>query len=151
MPYFGKHSLILLENLHQDGQIIAKQAITVGLDFSIIETARDKETHDYYLKKKLSKVPYEKTKHRIYPDNFCRAFHAIPYPIMWPDKQKSIDKKILALNRIFILAGILFGISTKLRNDGIIRHKLRWGGDWDKDFIFDDQTFFDYIHFELIE
>ena len=28
-------------------------------------------------------------------------------------------------------------------------NNMRWGGDWDKDFDLDDQTFNDLCHFEL--
>ena len=42
-------------------------------------------------------------------------------------------------------AGYVQGVAEQL---GI---KIRWGGDWDSDFDFKDQTFNDLVHFELRE
>jgi peptidoglycan L-alanyl-D-glutamate endopeptidase CwlK len=45
----------------------------------------------------------------------------------------------------FFLAGHIMATAKRLG------YKLKWGGDWDMDMDFDDQTFFDLVHFELIE
>lgn len=44
--------------------------------------------------------------------------------------------------RFYQLAGIIIGIGASMG------YKIRWGGDWDGDRFFDDQTFNDLVHFE---
>lgn len=44
----------------------------------------------------------------------------------------------------FLVAGAMFAYAHL---HGI---PLRWGGDWDQDFNFSDQTFNDYVHFEVL-
>jgi len=44
----------------------------------------------------------------------------------------------------------MFATAERLYNEGKITHKLRWGGDWDSDKVFDDQNFDDLPHFELV-
>ena len=61
-----------------------------------------------------------------------RAVDVAPYPIDWDDT-----------DRFYHFAGYVFGIAESM---GI---HLRWGGDWDSDFTFTDQSFHDLPHFEL--
>ena len=56
-----------------------------------------------------------------------------PCPIQWNNSK-----------RFYHFAGYVKGVADSL---GI---KICWGGDWDKDNDFDDQTFNDLVHFELI-
>jgi peptidoglycan L-alanyl-D-glutamate endopeptidase CwlK len=42
-------------------------------------------------------------------------------------------------------------VSEILYKKGMIEHHIRWGGDWDGDQDFRDQTFDDLAHFELIK
>ena len=61
------------------------------------------------------------------------AIDAAPSPIDWNDRE-----------RFFYFAGVVKGVAEEM---GI---KIRWGGDWDGDNDFDDQTFDDLVHFELV-
>lgn len=70
-----------------------------------------------------------------------------PYPI--PERWGELSEiptrdEIKTLHRFYHFAGVVIGIAS-LR--GI---KIRWGGDWDGDHEFTDQTFDDLVHFELI-
>ena len=47
------------------------------------------------------------------------------------------------------MTGRLFQIVDDLYDQGVITHKLRWGGDWDKDGSTTDQNLNDLPHFEL--
>jgi peptidoglycan L-alanyl-D-glutamate endopeptidase CwlK len=60
------------------------------------------------------------------------AVDIAPYPIDWADDE-----------RFYFLAGIIKAASHQV---GV---KVRWGGDWDSDDDFHDQTFMDLGHFEI--
>lgn len=62
------------------------------------------------------------------------AVDVVPYPIDWNDR-----------DRFYHFAGVVRGIAHMM---GI---KIFWGGDWDNDYTLDDQSFFDYPHFESEE
>lgn len=66
------------------------------------------------------------------PHGFSFAVDVAPYPIDYNDT-----------NRLYYFAGFVHATAVDL---GI---SIRWGGDWDRDLDFDDQTFFDLVHFEL--
>ena len=83
------------------------------------------------------------------------AFDLAPYPTDWGALQQF--EKFLkgeaefsaagfhAYRRFDHLAGYLRGLA------GALNYKLIWGGDWDNDFIMNDQKFHDLGHFELEE
>ncbi len=61
------------------------------------------------------------------------AFDAAPYPINWNNKA-----------RFYMLAGVILAVASTLHIP------LRWGGDWNMNGIFTDQTLHDLPHFELV-
>ena len=67
------------------------------------------------------------------------AVDAVAYPIDWKDKKRQL-----------YLAGYVMGVAQKLYNDGVIKHLVRCGCDWDRDTQVKDETFEDLYHFELI-
>jgi peptidoglycan L-alanyl-D-glutamate endopeptidase CwlK len=71
--------------------------------------------------------------------NPSRAVDAVAYPIDWDDKKRQL-----------YLAGFVMGIAQKLYDDGVIKHRLRCGCDWDGDTQVKDERFEDLYHFELI-
>jgi peptidoglycan L-alanyl-D-glutamate endopeptidase CwlK len=78
----------------------------------------------------------KKSKHNYFESH---AVDATPYPINWDDKE-----------RMYYFAGYVMAKAEELYYDGLITHKIRWGGDWDGDTEVDDQTFMDLCHFEII-
>ena len=62
------------------------------------------------------------------------AVDVVPYPIDWKDRA-----------RFYHFVGFVRGIASQ---KGI---KIRTGADWDGDHLFNDQTFHDLPHFELLE
>ena len=62
-----------------------------------------------------------------------------PYPIDWEDTK-----------RFALLAGIVIGIDSQLKQNKLITYDIRWGGDWDGDNDLNDQKFNDLGHFELV-
>ncbi len=128
MPSFSARSLEKLNTCDERLQKIMKEAIK-HVDFTILEGHRDEETQNEYFRQGKSKLKYPKGKHNSIPS---KAIDVAPYPIDWSDTR-----------RFDHLAGIIVGIGLTM---GI---KLRWGGDWDGDYSFKDQTFHDLPHFEL--
>ena len=114
---------------------IFEEVITM-VDISIITSYRDLKKQKELYREGLSKV--EEGKHNVYPS---LAVDAAPYPIKW-DSFKDIPKNRA---RFYFLAGIVKAIA--------VSHdvKIRWGGDWDGDNDFNDQTFDDLCHWEIVE
>jgi len=66
-----------------------------------------------------SKVKWPDGKHNRSPS---MAVDAAPYPIDWQDRE-----------RFYYFAGYVMGVADMLHAEGLITHRLRYGGDWDRD------------------
>lgn len=128
MPSFSNLSKQRLSTCHPNLQMLANKAIKI-YDFSVLAGHRDKETQNKYYEEGKSKLKWPNSKHNLSPSH---AIDVAPYPIDWQDHQ-----------RFYYLAGVFMGLAYEAGID------LRWGGDWDRDTEFDDQTFNDLPHFEL--
>lgn len=71
------------------------------------------------------------------------AVDAAPY-----DTLLKVDWK--DINRFYYFAGHVMGIADILFAEGKITHKLRYGGDWNKNTQVKDENFKDLGHFEII-
>ena len=111
-------------------QRIFNKAIEI-VDISIVYGHRGFETQEVLFSQGLSKKRGGESKHNLTPS---LAIDAAMYPI---------DTR--ALNSFYYLAGIVKAIAAL---DNV---KIRWGGDWDMDNCFTDQTFNDLYHYELID
>lgn len=141
MAKFGRKSEEKLANLHP--KMVRVLRLTIQLvDFSIMETNRTKETHAKYIADGRTKVSYANTKHSYVPS--C-AVDLAPYPIVWPENVEDEKARLKAAARFYFVAGAIKQAGEML---GI---PIRWGGDWDGDNEFNDQTFDDLVHFELKE
>lgn len=149
MPSFGETSTRRLEELDPRLQNVLRAAIVRGPDFTILEGFRPKDRQNEMVKKGLSKLSFPKSKHNQMPS---LAVDIAPWPIDWPDYKRRENpeeeiKRLIEngddLKRFHILAGYIFG---QARLGGV---PLRWGGDWDGDWKYTDQTFHDLPHFEL--
>ena len=142
MYSFGKVSKERLDTTHRDLQLVCNEVIK-HIDFSILEGTRTLEQQQQYFKEGKSKLDgiAQKSKHQSLPS---LAVDVAPYPIDFKNEDK-------AKARFYLLAGYFFMASEKLFEEGKINHKLRWGGDWDSDKEFKDQSFDDLPHFELIK
>jgi len=83
-----------------------------------------------------SKVKWPNGKHNKRPS---MAVDVVPYPIDWQDR-----------DRFHYFAGYVMGVADMLHAEGLINHRLRWGGDWDRDTQVKDNGFDDLVHFELV-
>lgn len=77
----------------------------------------------------------KKSKHNEKPS---MAIDIVPYPVNWKDT-----------NRMYHFAGFVKATALMLQRSGLMKHEVRWGGDWDNDTEVDDQSFMDLPHFEL--
>lgn len=130
MPKFGHKSKANLKEVDKRLQKVLKEVIKI-VDFSILEGHRNQATQDRYYKEGFSKKQYPHSKHNVYPS---LAVDIMPWPTAFKDKRQ-----------FYYIAGVMFTIA---KQQGV---NLRWGGDWDGDRDFSDQTFDDLGHFELNE
>ena len=139
MPAFSKKSRAMLEQVHPDLQKVMEEAIKI-IDFSITEGARTKEQQAKYVKEGKSKTMNSKHLPKYfneYKKEYSCAIDICPYPVDYNDRE-----------RFCILAGIVLGIAKILLDQGKIKHRIRWGGDWSENNITKDEKFSDMPHFE---
>jgi len=105
--------------------------VLLEVDHTILEGHRGKASQNAAFRLGKSKLKWPNGDHNQKPS---KALDATPYPIDWEDKA-----------RHFFFAGYVLGVAEMM---GI---KIRWGGDWDSDKDFEDQTFNDLVHFEIID
>ncbi|MDE0370390.1 MAG: M15 family metallopeptidase [bacterium] len=131
MPALSSRSLDRLDTCHEDLQRVMRMAIQHGPDFTVLQGHRGEREQEAAFRKGHSKVRFPDSKHNAIP---ARAVDVAPYPIDWND-----------LNRFRVLAGFVLGVAAAL---GV---RMRWGGDWDRDFEEEDERFRDLPHFELLD
>jgi len=138
MPKFSKKSLELLSMCHPDIIIVCNELIKY-VDFTVLpSTVRTVEEQKKFVAEGKSKTM--DSKHLIGDKrNKSDAVDITPYPIDWNDKQRQA-----------YLAGWFLAIAAQLFNFGVIKSKFRWGGDWNRNNNFKDETFLDPEHFERI-
>ena len=130
MPKFSVKSQRILSTCDPRLQEICNEVIKF-FDITILSGHRGKQEQDRLVNEGKSKLEFPASKHNLSPS---LAVDIAPYPVNWSDT-----------GRFKLLAGIMFGIASQ---KGI---KLRWGGDWNGNWDFKDQTFNDLPHFEIIE
>jgi peptidoglycan L-alanyl-D-glutamate endopeptidase CwlK len=136
MPSFSKKSRSRLQECDFKLQSILDEVIK-RYDCTILQGHRDKKTQDKYYKSGKSKLKWPNSKHNSKPS---KAVDVAPWPIPkdwgehWKDRVKFYELK-----------AIMFYEAEKQG------YRLRYGGDWDMDNDYKDQTFDDLVHFELYE
>jgi len=138
---FSKTSKERLNTCHIDLQLIFLEAISVTrIDFGIAEGHRSVEDQQKYFKEGKSRVDGIKIKgkHNYSPSLAVDFYGFVNGRATWEK------------DTLIYLAGLFIGISEILYKQDKISHKLRWGGNWDKDgIILKDQSFDDLPHVEL--
>lgn len=129
MPKFGPHSRARLATCDTRLQELCCRALLVGMDFSVLVGHRGEVAQNAAYDAGLSKVRWPNSKHNKVPS---LAVDVAPYPIDWEQPF-----------RFYHLAGVFRSIAFEM---GLV---VRWGGDWDGDWVLNDETFFDLGHFEL--
>ena len=136
MPKFSITSLKRLDTCDSRLRDILQEVIKY-YDCTILYGHRTKEEQDAKYLAGQSKLKWPKSKHNTYPS---MAVDVAPYPIpkdwgkAWKDRVKFYELKAI--------------IFYEAEKRGI---NIRYGGDWDSDYDYTDQTFDDLVHFELID
>lgn len=164
MPKFGMTSTTNLNTAHRDLQTVFREVVKL-FDCSILQGHRPlkeqwelfkkgrkvkhpgldpEQTDSWEVQNRSKVVTYIDGKKKKGMHNYepSKAIDAAPYPIDWRSKEK-------VRARFYFMAGVVLAISEALFEAGKITHKIRWGGDWDFDQDFEDQTFDDLPHYEL--
>lgn len=136
MPSFSQTSLERLNSCHDD-LILIFSTIVADTDCSILCGHRDQAEQTRAYVSGNSKVQWPDSKHNQEPS---LGVDVAPWPFDWEDEKA-----------FCFFAGKAVAVANRLFKDGAISHKLRWGGDWDGDGQTNDQTFYDLVHFELVE
>lgn len=141
MNKWSQKSKDKLNTCHPDLILIANEVLRVH-DCSVFEGHRTQEKQDEYYNNGTSKVKYPNGKHNSIPS---MAIDLAPY-------KKGADP--YDMENVLYFAGIVMSTAANLYRQGLITHKLKWGGSWstqlDATFAFDRGGFFDGIHFELV-
>lgn len=128
MPKFSKSSLEKLKSCDERLQKVFNEVIKY-YDCTIICGHRgEKEQNDAYANG-YSKLRYPKSKHNSNPS---KAIDCLPFPINWQDSKGHL-----------FFAGFVIGVAETMKI------KLRWGGDFNEDRNFSNDSFVDRPHFEL--
>lgn len=147
MYSFGKNSQLRLSTCHEDIVKICNEVIKV-FDFSVLEALRTDQQQMIYFSEGKSKLDgvTKKSKHQDNGSGKSMAIDIMPYA----RGTNAFSGKEKDLRRFYFLAGLMKMAAVELKKEGKITHDIRWGGDWNSNNLFDDQSFDDLPHFELI-
>ncbi len=128
MPKFGDRSKGRLRGCADDLQTLFERVVE-KYDCTVLCGHRNEADQNEAYDTGRSKLKFPESKHNGLPS---RAVDIVPYPVDWNNRK-----------RFYHFAGYVQAIADELCIG------IRWGGDWDRDKDFDDQTFNDLPHFEL--
>lgn len=144
---FTKQEEEMINKLHPDLRLII---ITAAFFISIRiakSTIRTEQEQAEFVKKGLSKTMESYHLPRTFPEfgnkAFVCAFDGLPL-----FEGGKIDYNDVGAFCYF--AGFIMATADFLFREGKITHKLRWGGDWNKNHRTNDERFKDLGHFEMI-
>lgn len=134
MPRFSSRSQERLSTCHPELQRLMEEVVQT-FDITVLEGHRSPEDQEEAYCTGKSHLRAGESKHNAYPS---RAVDIAP----WRPAEPHIDWEDTDLWRF--MGGYVLGVAEGL---GIA---VRWGGDWDGDFNFQDQRLVDMPHFELL-
>ena len=154
----GRDSKVQYDTLHPDLQMIIDWGMKYCVvDFSLREGYRPIEIQFEYYKKgrelidgewKLVKPKEKWTNvdgYKIKGKHNHQPSLAVDFMTYVPNKPELTWD---AVHLTYIGASLIM-IAEFLHEQGVIQHKLRWGGNWDKDGDLADNTLYDRPHVEL--
>ncbi len=136
MPSFSRKSTDRLKTCSWDLQQVFQEVIK-QYDCTILEGHRGEVKQNRLFAEGKSKVEWPDGKHNFYPAN---AVDVAPFPIPknWGEDHWKDRVHFYQLAAIVKYVGKQMGV------------QIRWGGDWDGDGDYRDNTFDDLVHFELL-
>lgn len=129
---FGEESKKALSTADPRLRLLCNSVIMFQ-NVAIREGHRTREAQEEHFAAGRTKVHYPDSEHNKWPS---RAIHILPWPISWSGTHKNLVRYYHLAGRVKQIAEF-YGIG------------IRWGGDWDQDLDFSDQTFDDLGHYEL--
>lgn len=150
MAKFSNSSKEKLDTATEALQMLFEKVIE-KYDCIILQGVRSEEEQAENVNNGKSKTL--KSKHLPNKDGKAEAIDSSPYPI--PDKwgkisyglipieyREEIKQQIKELAKFYHYGGYVQGVADTMNIP------IKWGGDWDNDKDFNDQTFDDLVHFE---
>lgn len=152
---FGNSSRQKLDTIHDDLVLIFEESLKVSqVDFGVSNGSRTIAKQQQYFNERKSKINPENysleklmqiAKHLVDKDHPKSRAGDI-YVYVPGKKELRYDVRYLSY-----LGGVITSTANRLFNEGRVKHKIRWGYNWDGDEeIGTDQRFQDMPHFELI-
>jgi peptidoglycan L-alanyl-D-glutamate endopeptidase CwlK len=142
MPKFGHNSRQVYKTLHPKLQLLVDLVVEY-VDISLVEGLRSQETQNNYYNTGASELMWPDSKHNKTEDpalkavafDISDAVDIVPFPTKYTSKEQML-----------VVAGYVLAFAKLLRID------IRWGGDWNRDGILNNQRedFFDCWHFEVL-
>jgi len=137
MNHFSGTSKERLKACHSDLQILCNRLIK-RYDFTVVCGHRGEDDQNKAFKEKKSTLQWPNSKHNTEPS---LAVDLAPYEstgIDWSKLQSAY------------FAGQVIGLAEELFAQGIMKHHIRPGIDWNMNSDIDDTKFWDSGHFEII-
>lgn len=158
MSEYGTESKTNLETVHPIIRLVCNRAITL-IDHKVICGWRGEAAQHEAFVSGNSKVDWPNSNHnrQVYSEVFKKwipesfAVDLAPWPIDYWNAGSTETQKREGTLRFYYLAGIMIGIADELNLPGSFGMRLRWGGDWNRNGIFTDESFRDIGHFEIIK
>lgn len=136
MPSYSNNSKARLATCHPELQLLFNIIIET-FDCSILVGHRGEVDQEDAYRTGKSKLRWPDSKHNSTPS---MAVDSAPYPIDWNNTK-----------RFYWFGGYVLGIADMLYQAGKMQHRVKFGGDWDRDFdITDEKGLSDLVHFELV-
>lgn len=138
MPYFSSRSKYQLSTCDHYLQTIFNEVIKIR-DCTILEGYRNGEDQNLYYAQGKSQLRFPHSKHNSNPS---RAVDVAPY-----FAEREPEKRIsFVVKDVIAFAHFTMGIAYSMN----LLHRIRWGGDWNKNWLSSDESFRDYLHWEMI-
>lgn len=137
MPEFSKTSKERLDTCHNDLQALFNEVIKY-FDCTVSCGFRNERDQNEALRKGNTKLSFPHSKHNKTPS---LAVDVYPYPVNFNNPKYNLQ--------CYYFGGFVMGIARKLKEEGKIKSKIRYGGDWNRNNLTYDESFLDLPHFEI--
>jgi peptidoglycan L-alanyl-D-glutamate endopeptidase CwlK len=137
MSKFSLTSKSKLATCHNDLQTLFNHIIEER-DCTIVCGYRGEAEQNKAFKEGKSQKRFPESKHNVNPSI---AVDVAPF------EKTQIDWSKLQSAEF---AGYVMGTADRLYREGVMKHRIRSGADWDRDYDVDDTDFWDACHFEII-
>jgi peptidoglycan L-alanyl-D-glutamate endopeptidase CwlK len=137
MNHFSETSKERLKTCHSDLQILCNRLIE-RYDFTVVCGHRDEEDQNRAYRTGKSEKQWPDSKHNTVPS---LAVDLAPYELTGIDWGKMQSA---------YFAGQVMGLAEELFAQGVMKHRIRPGIDWNLNDDIDDTKFWDAGHFEIV-